>query len=72
MGEAVDKIVKVSTLGLIGADDIIGGEKKPNISDPEEMPDADSKMASKKAMREQQRRRRTGRTSTILSNSKLG
>ena len=71
MGKTVAKIVDVSTLGVVDSKKLMGGEK-PKLGDPEEMPDADSNLASKRAMRESQRRRRTGRTSTILSTSSLG
>ena len=71
MGKTVSKIVDVGTLGLVDSKGLMGGDK-PKLADPEEMPDADSNLSSKRAMREAQRRRRTGRTSTVLSNSSLG
>ena len=71
MSKTVSKIISTGTLGLVDGGALMGG-KKPKMADPEEMPDADSNLASKRSMRESQRRRRTGRTSTVLSTSSLG
>jgi len=68
MGKTVNKLVKMSTLGLVDLD--------PELPDPGKkkvMPDVDDEEVKKLKSRELQRRKRSGRTATVLSEgSKLG
>lgn len=65
----MSKVVKklVDPFGLTKK--LLGDDKKAKLAKPETMPDPDDKEAAKSAMREAQRRKRSGRTSTILSDS---
>ena len=68
MAKAVKKLVKKSTFGLLDLD-----PNMPEPPEPETAPDADSEESTKASMRAAQRRRRTGRLSTVLSsNNTLG
>lgn len=60
MGKVVKKAVKVSTFGKVDLD-----PKTPRLPKPVEMPDPEAQKAAKS--RALQRRKRTGRTSTVLT-----
>ena len=66
MGKPINKIVKTLTLGTV---DLGLDPKMPQPAEPEEAPDPDDEEAKRAAQREMQRRRRSGRTSTVLSGS---
>ena len=62
MSKAVNKLVKISTFGKVDLD-----PKIPKPGDAETAPDVDDKTAARAKQRELQRRRGSGRTSTVLT-----
>lgn len=62
MAKAVKKLVKASTEPL----DFLKPDI-PDMKEPETMPDIDEEEAARMEQRRLQRRRRTGRLSTVLS-----
>ena len=70
MGGVVKKAIKASSLGLI---DLETTEAPPAPGEPKTAPDVDEEAAARAESRRLQRRSRSGRTSTVLSEgSKLG
>ena len=64
MGGVVKKVVKASSLGMVDLDD---KPSAPKLAKTKTAPVADDEEAMKAQLRAQGRRRRTGRTSTVLS-----
>lgn len=62
MSGVVNKAVKASTFGKVDMD-----PKKPKVPGAVLAPDVDDKTAARARERELQRRRRSGRTSTVLT-----
>ena len=67
--KAVKKVIKASTDPVM---DLLKPDM-PNMKEPQTMPDPDDEEMAKAEQRKMQRRRRTGRLSTVLSGeSSLG
>lgn len=62
MGSAVNKLVKASTFGKVDLD-----PDTPRLPKPKTAPDVDDMAAKKAESRRLQRKKRTGRTATVLT-----
>lgn len=62
MGSSINKLVKASSFGKIDLD-----PKTPKLPKAKTMPDPDDQEAKKAASRALQRKKRSGRTATVLT-----